>query len=202
MACSTYIVILAEAEETADLGGTLGAETLGVNGVGEAGDFLLTLLDDSKGKDGEIERGDATTDGLSLALTGAAGAVAGVAVGEEEADTVGDNDTLLHRETLLVVTTGDAEDIALPLVTEEIGGDLSAHLLLLLVSSGKNRSYGNSGFVGRTYALPKITQLAKSPEQIEAIGETYSMKLRSFFSSSISMSFCEPFAGWEMFSCG
>lgn len=99
-----------------------------MDGVGEAGDVLLALLDDGESKDGEIVADDAAADRLSLALTGAAGAVAGVAVGEEKADTVGGNDTLLHGETLLVVTAGDAEDVALPLITKRVGGDLSAHL--------------------------------------------------------------------------
>lgn len=124
------IVILAEAEEAADFGGTLGAEALGVNGVGETGDLLLTLLDDSDSEDGEIGTDDAAADGLALALTSAAGAVAGVAVGEEEADTGRGDNTLLHWETLLVVATSDAEDVALPLIAKGIGRDLSAHTLL------------------------------------------------------------------------
>lgn len=89
-----------------------------MDGIGKTGDLLLASLDDGKSKDGEIVTDDAATDGLSLALTGAARAVAGVAVGKEEADTVGSNDTLLHRETLLVVTTGDADNVSLPLVAE------------------------------------------------------------------------------------
>ena len=48
-----------------------------------------------------------TTDGLALALTSAAGAVAGVAVGEEQAHTGRVHDTLLHGEALLVVAAGD-----------------------------------------------------------------------------------------------
>lgn len=129
----TYIVILGEAEELADLGGALGAEALGVDDVGQAGDVGLALLDDGEGKDGEVHADDAATDGLALALTGAAGAVAGVAVGEEEADTGRVHDTLLHGETLLVVAAGDLEDVALELVADGVTGDLSAHLLWLLV---------------------------------------------------------------------
>jgi hypothetical protein len=124
------IVILGEAEELADLGGALGSETLGVDDVGETGDLALTLLDNGKSKDGEIHADDAATDGLSLALTGAAGAVAGVAVGEEEADTGRVHDTLLHGETLLVVASGDAEDVALELIANGIAGNLSTHALL------------------------------------------------------------------------
>lgn len=79
---STYIVILAEAEEAADLGGTLGTEALGVDDVGKAGQLALALLDDRESKDSQVHADNAATDGLSLALTSAAGSVAGVAFGE------------------------------------------------------------------------------------------------------------------------
>jgi hypothetical protein len=79
---STYIVILAEAEEAADLGSTLGTEALGVDDVGQARDLVVALLDNGESKDSEVHADDATTDGLSLAFTGAAGSVAGVAFGE------------------------------------------------------------------------------------------------------------------------
>jgi len=46
-----------------------------------------------------------------------------VAVGEEEAHTVGEEDALFHGETLLVVTAGDAEDISFPFVAEGVTGD-------------------------------------------------------------------------------
>jgi hypothetical protein len=41
-----------------------------------------------------------------------------VTVGKEESDSVGEEDTLLHGETLLVVSAGNSEDVALPLVTD------------------------------------------------------------------------------------
>ncbi len=66
----------------------------------------------------DVGTDDATTNGLALALTGAAGAVARVTLGEKETNTVGEEDTLLHGETLLVVTTTDAEDVTGPLLTE------------------------------------------------------------------------------------
>jgi hypothetical protein len=123
----THIIILAETEEAADLGGTLGAETLGVDNVGKAGDVVLTLLDNSEGKDGQVHGNDAAADRLALALTGTAGAVARVALSEKQTDTSGVHDTLLHGETLLVVATGDLEDVTLPLITDRVTGDLLAH---------------------------------------------------------------------------
>ena len=125
---TTYIVLLAEAEESADLGGSLGTEALGVDDVGQAGDVGLALLDDGEGENGEVHADDATTDGLAATLTAAAGSVAGVAVGEEESDTGRVHDTLLHGETLLVVAAGDLEDITLELIAEVVTGDFLAHL--------------------------------------------------------------------------
>lgn len=124
------VVLLVETEETADLGGTLGAESLGDDSVGETGQLTLTLLDDAQGQDGEIETGDGTTDRLALTLTGAAGAVAAVAIGEEETGTGGKENTLLHGETLLVVTTGDLEKVTLELITEGVADNFGSHALL------------------------------------------------------------------------
>jgi hypothetical protein len=125
---STYIVILAEAEEAADLGGTFGTEALWVDDVGEAGELAVALLDNGEGEDSQVHADDAATDRLSLALTSAARSVARVAFGEEESDTGMVEDTLLHGETLLVVTAGNAEDVALEFIAEVVTGNFLAHL--------------------------------------------------------------------------
>lgn len=44
--------------------------------------------------------------------------------------TVG-QDTLLHGETLFVVSSSDAEEVSLPLISEQIGLNFSAHALLV-----------------------------------------------------------------------
>lgn len=88
------------------------------------------MLDDDQGENGDIRADDAAAHRLALALTGAAGAVAGVAVGEEKADTVGEEDALLHGETLLVVAASDAEDISLPFITNRVGGNLLGNALV------------------------------------------------------------------------
>ena len=116
-----------------------------MNDVGKAGNVGITLLDDAEGKDGKVLADDAATDGLALALTSAAGAVARVAVGEEKTDTEGLHDTLLHGETLLVVSTSDAEDVALELITDRVTRDLGAHLfrsvsMIVLAGLGRHRS--------------------------------------------------------------
>jgi hypothetical protein len=123
----TYIIILGEAKELAYLGGALWAETLWVNSVGDTWNILLALLDDGEGEDGEVHGDDATADGLALALTSAAWAVARVSVGEEKANTGWVHNTLLHWETLLVVSTGDLKDVALELISNGVTWNLGAH---------------------------------------------------------------------------
>jgi hypothetical protein len=123
----THIVFLAETEEPADLRGTLGTKTLGVDGVGKTREVGVALLHNGEGKDGEVGGDDAATDGLALALTSAARAVARVSVGEEEAHTGRVHDTLLHGETLLVVAAGDLEDVALELVANGVARDFLTH---------------------------------------------------------------------------
>jgi hypothetical protein len=78
--------LLGKTKEAANLGGTLGTEALGLDGVGEARNILLTLLNDGEGENGEVLGDDAATDGLALALTSTTRSVAGMAFGEEEFD--------------------------------------------------------------------------------------------------------------------
>lgn len=98
------VVRLVEVEEAADLGRALGAEALGEDLVRQAGDVLLPLLDDDEVEGADVGADDAAANRLALALTRAAGAVARVALREEEADTVRDKDSLLERESLLLYT--------------------------------------------------------------------------------------------------
>jgi hypothetical protein len=123
------IVFLGQVEESSDLGGSLGTQSLGQDGVGQSGDLLFTLLDDDDGQDGNVGVDDATSNGLSLSFTGSSGSVTRVTVGEEKSGSVGEENTLLHGETLLVVTTGDPEDVSLPLVSDGVGGNLLGHPL-------------------------------------------------------------------------
>lgn len=125
------IVLLAQVEELADLAGTLGAETAGHSRVSEPRDGGLAGLHDNEGKGGNIGSDNATTDRLAAALTRATGAVARVANGEEEAGTLVQQNTLLHGETLLIVTTGNLQDVTLPLVTEGISLDFLSHTLIV-----------------------------------------------------------------------
>lgn len=121
------IILLAQVEELSDLGGSLWSQSLWERDVGQARNIVVSLLDDDQGQNGKIWPNNASTDGLSLALTSAAWSVARVAVGKEETDTGWMHNTLLHWETLLVVSTGDLEDISLPLISNAVTWNFLAH---------------------------------------------------------------------------
>jgi len=124
------IILLAQVEEFPDLGRALGAQSFREDVIGQPGDLRVALLDNDQREDGNVVSNNASTDRLALTLAGTAGTVARVSSGKEELDTVGEEDTLLHWETLLVVTAGDAEDVPLPLVADLVTGDFLAHALL------------------------------------------------------------------------
>lgn len=97
--------------------------------VGDTWDVGISLLDDGESEDGEIHGDDASADGLALALTGSARTVARVALRKQKANTGWVHDSLLHWETLLVVTAGDLEDVALELISDRVTWDFSAHTM-------------------------------------------------------------------------
>ena len=135
-----HIVLLLEIEESADLGRTLGAEAFREDGVSETRDLRLALLDDNEGEDGNVGAYDAPADGLASTLARAAGTEARVAVGEQEPHTVRQKDTLLHRETLFVVSTCDAEDVALEFVADRVAGHFLCDPLVVEDTAASNIS--------------------------------------------------------------
>jgi hypothetical protein len=101
-----------------------------VGDVGETSNVVVTLLDDNKSEDSEVHADDAAADGLALALTGAARAVAGVTLRKQELNTGRVHNTLLHGETLLVVSSSDLEDIASELGSDAVTRNLLTHALV------------------------------------------------------------------------
>ncbi len=157
-----------------------------MNDVGKTRDVGVALLDDGESEDRQVHGDDAAADGLALALTSAAGAVARVAIGEEEPDTGRVHDTLLHRETLLVVSTGDAEDVALELVANGVAGDFLTHaavhedaelalvfnldqLLCAIVGVGDVELHLDGGVAGRRCAATLVGWSCWKSEKLELV---------------------------------
>lgn len=147
------IVFLGKVEELADVAGTLGTKTAGLGDISQTRELLLALLNNNKVENREVHASDATSDRLALAFTSAARTVARVTLGEEETDTTVSEDTLLHAETLLVVTTRDAEDVTLVFVTKDLTGNLGRDALIhqrmkLLIVINLNELLSPRGGVG------------------------------------------------------
>ena len=147
------IVALGETEQLADVAGSLGTETTrnSRSFIGQTGNLLLTLLHNHQVEHADISTHDATTDRLALAFTLSiresvfnyitTSSVARHTVSKEKADTVVAENTLLHGETLLIVSTGNAtqsqnlgkplpEDVTLELFTEGITFDFLGDSLI------------------------------------------------------------------------
>ena len=121
----------------------LGAEPPGHVSVGQSREILLALLDDLHGEDSDVRAHDAAAHRLALALALPAGAVAAVALGQQNADAALDQHTLLHGETVLVVAAGNLEHVALEVVAERVSVDLLAHALV--EEDGAGESFREAG---------------------------------------------------------
>lgn len=129
-----HVIFLREVEQLPNFGCSLRAEAARNGLIGESLDLGLTLPANDQGQHGEVGVNDASANGLPLAFTGTTGAIATVAFRQKQADaTVGEN-ALFHGETLLVVPTGDTED-----VTESSNTTTSIPPSLLLLSTYNER---------------------------------------------------------------
>jgi len=125
------IVLLAQVEELPDLGSPLGTQSFGQNDIGQSRNFLFPLPHNDEGENGNIRANDAAANRLATTFSGATDAVAGVAIGEKEANAVGQENALLHGKPLLVVATCNAENITLPFVTQRVSGNFLSHFLVV-----------------------------------------------------------------------
>jgi len=125
------IVLLGEVEELADLASTLGSQSPGNRLVGQAWDLTFTFLYDDQVENRQVSINNAASDRLALALSPPPWTIAGVALAEKKADTSIAQDTLLHGETLLVVSSADAHNVALPLISKRLCRHLMGHTLVI-----------------------------------------------------------------------
>jgi len=124
------IVVFVEVEQFTDLARSLGTKTTGDGGVGQPWNIGLALLDDDEVENGQVSVDDAPSYAPAMTLSRASGSVARVLGAEQETDTTVGQHTLHHGETLFVVSTTDAEHVALPLVAERVSWHFLRHLLV------------------------------------------------------------------------
>jgi hypothetical protein len=125
------IIILGQVEELTDLGSTLRTETTGNGNVSKTGKGIFTLLGNDDGEDSEVSTDDTTTDGFALTFTSTTGTITGVTLGEEQTNTVVQEDTLFHGETLLIVTTSNLHDVTLEFFTKSVSFNFLRNTLII-----------------------------------------------------------------------
>merc|ERR1711963_851466 len=101
------IVFLFEVEQLSDFVGSFWSQSSINNGVGQTSNIVVTLSDNAGGQNSQIVVDDATSDGFSLSFTGSFASVAGSAFLHEKSNSMSDEDTLFHGETLFVFASGD-----------------------------------------------------------------------------------------------
>jgi hypothetical protein len=88
---------------------------------------LLALLDDGDWQALDFRADNASSDGLSLSFSSSFGSVALSARSEEKFESGAGEDTLFHGKTVLIIATGNFEDISLEFVTKWISFNLLPH---------------------------------------------------------------------------
>merc|ERR1711966_538225 len=109
------VVLSSEGEGGSDDIGSLGSESSGSLSIRESFDFTFSLDENLEGDDGKVGTADASSDGLSLPLSGSSGSVEGDSSSHEDSDSTVDQDSLLHGESLLVISSSDSESVSLEL---------------------------------------------------------------------------------------
>ena len=89
--------------------------------------LLISLLHDTQRQHAQIHRHDAAAHALSLSLSRTPGSVTAVSVAQQQPHASRVHDSLLHRETLLVVAAGNFEDVAFEFGADAVAGDFVAH---------------------------------------------------------------------------
>ena len=126
------IVSLLKLEQLADLGGTLGTKTKRVDSVSQTGEGAVTLLDNDDVQDGQIVGNNAPTNRSSSTVSRPLGTEAVRVLVEQQSNTLVLHHTLLHGKTLLVVTTGNLEDVALVFLTKGVARDFRSNALVIV----------------------------------------------------------------------
>jgi hypothetical protein len=127
------IVFLRKVEKLADVVGTLGTETTGNRVIGKTGDWVLSHLSNNKIENRDILSYNASTNRLALTLSGTTLTVTLVSLLHEKTYTSVGKNTLTHRESLLVVSSGDTEDVSSILLSEGGSVYLLSHTLLVKI---------------------------------------------------------------------
>jgi len=115
------IVFLVQVEKLSDFGSSFGTQSFVGNGVvGKTWDVGFTSLDNDARDSGHVVVVNATSDRFSLSFTRSFRVITAGSSFQQQSLSLRSQNTLFHRETLLVFTTSQSDDIAFPFVTKGV----------------------------------------------------------------------------------
>ena len=127
------IVFLRQVEELADVAGTLWSKTTWAIVVGKAWDCLVSEVSHDEVEDSNVLSDNASTNRLALALSSTTLSVCLLSLLTQQTNTSVGQDTLTHRETLLVVSSGDTHGRTIELFAQNGTVNLLAHAAFIQV---------------------------------------------------------------------
>merc|ERR1711955_71559 len=125
------IIVLLQVEELPDLAGSLGSQSSWDGVVSKSGNLVVSLLDNSQVENSQVSINNTSTDRLAPTLTSASCSVAAVTLVEEEPHTSIGQHTLLHGESLLVISSGNPDNVSFELISESVSINLLSHSLFI-----------------------------------------------------------------------
>merc|ERR1711997_569592 len=128
---ANVVLLWVESEDGSNLVLSLLEETVRQLLVGAALNFLVALLHDLQGHDSEVRAGEATADRLSSSVASSLWVEERALFLEENACSAVLHYALLHGETLLVVSSGNFENVALVVLAQILSCNFHSHSLLI-----------------------------------------------------------------------
>ena len=116
--------------ELSDVISSLWAQSSWNSSIGQAGNLLLSLFDESYFQTFNIRTNNTSSDRFSFSFSGSFSSVAFSSWSEQKFDSGVGEDTLLHGESVSVKATSDFEDVTLEFVSQWIGLNLLSHSFL------------------------------------------------------------------------
>jgi len=125
---------LSEGESSSDSIGSLWSKSSWSLLIGEASNVLLSLNENLKSDNSKIWSADASSNRLSLSLSGSSWSVSGSSLSHENSDSAVYQDTLFHGESLFVISSSNSEGVTFELFSYNFSVNIRPHSSIIEVA--------------------------------------------------------------------